>query len=169
LRRDGKARTGAAEVGAEVEKTYCAVVDDNVSYNRVAFALLAKIFPLLFFFGCISHLLSLLSSDICSIAAFAACLAKQKKLVKFVRAHKRVKCLFRSLAGFHEMPRLFSETRFAGAGLMGHSVIENKDQFEGLVDHEKFDEVTDSVRRTTTQSRQERLDEIKDIVNDNEE
>jgi hypothetical protein len=151
-------RTGAAEMGEEVEAVYCGVVGDNVSYNRKAFEKLQSTFPKLFFTGCIAHLLDLVVEDICNIDEFKKELKKMKKLVKFVRENRRVKWLFKDISGI--MLVLYSQTRFAGAALMGAAVMRSRHSVAKLIDHDRWREMTSTIQ---TKCRVE----IEGIINDN--
>ena len=131
-----------------VEDVYCGLVLDNTSCNISAMKSFSEKYPKLYFSGCVTHILSLLCKDICSIAEFNDVIRDAKFLVKFVRDHRRVKRLYENKTQ-GTMVQLFSETRFCGASIMLNNILKNKSHLQNLADllkSKKYGGIAKSVR-----------------------
>ena len=135
-------KAGAKATDRKVEEAYAGVVGDNVAHNQAAFKIVEAMYQLLFFFGCVAHCFDLLCEDVAKIVEFADLLQKAKSIAVFVKGHKYVLGMFKTLIGTKgRMLVLFPDTRFSYAYLMIERVLCNLIRLREMIHDPKWTEV----------------------------
>lgn len=122
------------------------VVTDNAAPNKVAWRILEKEYPDMFFYGCMCHTLHLLVKDIFKVPNIAAVEENAKSIVKFFKNHQR--------EAFHlaeiqekehlETLKLPGATRWGSLLVCFRSLIKNREVLDGIVTKDDFISSSDS-------------------------
>ena len=132
--------TALEKNGDDVEAKYAGVVCDNTSANMNSLTIVKARYPKLIGCGCISHVSDLLIEDLFKMGEFKKTLNKVKTVATFVRSHRRVKNLYKTLCKTPRigsdkkgtMLKLFPDTRFSYGDLMIQQYIQNKYFLEAM-------------------------------------
>eukprot|EP01040_Poterioochromonas_malhamensis_P008852 gene8852-9589_t len=140
----------------------CGVVTDNASANKLAWKILQRQYPSMYFYGCMSHTLHLFVKDLFKIEEFSELEEKAKEIVKFFKFHQVEAHLLAEIREDQDLKtlKLPGATRWGSLYRCFESLLNNRKALIAIVNTADFIYGTKKVRDQRTK--------IKKLVNNRE-